>query len=308
MFGPRFAHLNVRSYFSMKDGAFSPEDLAVRTAELGMPAVAITDRDGLYGSARFADACRRVDVRPIFGATLTIRTIRGDRRVTLLAKDAAGYGNICRLITAAHMSGERGDPALTTGQACERAAGVICLLGPESEPGSLAASGRPEAAVIALSPWRDAFGRHDLFVEVQHRKEEHSPAEIRRLLQLAGDAGVQAVATNGVRYLLPEDAFIADILECMREIVPLASHHLTRRNAEGYLKSAQEMRGLFAERPDLCDRTLDIAEACRFDIGLGQIHFPDGPASPVGVDHRHARAPLLAISRQDGVVHVLAPG
>ena len=87
--GGAFVHLNVRSYFSMKDGAFSPEDLAVRTAELGMPAVAITDRDGLYGSARFADACRRVDVRPIFGATLTIRTIRGDRRVTPAASSRA---------------------------------------------------------------------------------------------------------------------------------------------------------------------------------------------------------------------------
>src|SRR5439155_14212030 len=192
-----FVHLNVRSYFSIKDGAFSPEDLVLQAAELGMEAVALTDRDGLYGAARFADACSRVGVHPIYGATLTVRTIRGDRRVLLLAKNAPGYGNLCRLITAAHMSGERGDPALTTGQVCERAAGVICLLGPESEPGSLAASGRPQAAVIALSPWRDAFGRHDLFVEVQHRKEEHSPAEIRRLLQLAGDVGVQAVATNG---------------------------------------------------------------------------------------------------------------
>src|SRR5207249_5873281 len=96
-----FVHLNVRSFFSMKDGAFSPEDLALRAAELGMSAVALTDRDGLYGAARFADACRRVGVKPILGATLTDRTPRGDRRVVLLAKDAAGYGNLCHLITTA---------------------------------------------------------------------------------------------------------------------------------------------------------------------------------------------------------------
>src|SRR5438067_4801169 len=83
-------HLNVRSYFSMKDGAFSPEDLAVRAAELGMPAVAMTDRDGLYGAARFADACRHTGVKPILGTTLTVRTITADRTVVLLAKDAAG--------------------------------------------------------------------------------------------------------------------------------------------------------------------------------------------------------------------------
>jgi len=215
----------------MKDGAFSPEDLARRTAELGQAAVALTDRDGLYGVARFAAACAREGVRPIFGASLTVRMMTGDRRVTLLAKDATGYGNLCRLITTAHMTGERGDPALTTGQACERPDGLIALLGPQSEPGALAASGLPDAALLALRPWREAFSRDDLFVEIQHRLEPGSVTEVRRLLRLAADAGLCAVATNGVRYLASRDAFMADVLECMREIVPIASHHLSRRNA-----------------------------------------------------------------------------
>src|SRR3989442_2820361 len=173
MAGPSssFIHLSVRSYFSMKDGAFSPEDLALRAADLGMPAVALTDRDGLYGAARFGTACAQVGVRPIYGASLTVRTLRADRSITVLAKDAVGYGNLCRLITTAHMTGERGDPALTTGQVCERAQGLVCLLGPESDPGRMAAAGRPDAALAALSPWRDAFGRDDLFVEIQHRFE-----------------------------------------------------------------------------------------------------------------------------------------
>src|SRR6266496_3471108 len=163
-----FVHLSVRSFFSIKDGAFSPEELAFRAAELGMPAVAITDRDGLYGAPRFAAACVRVGVRPIFGAALTVRTNLADgrlplgrppdRRVTLLAKDATGYGNLCRLITTAHMTGERGDPALTTGQICERATGLVCLLGLESEPGSLAAAGLRDAAIDALRPFLAAFG------------------------------------------------------------------------------------------------------------------------------------------------------
>src|SRR6058998_2663573 len=95
---PPFVHLNVRSYFSMKDGAFSPEDLALRAAQLGMTAVALTDRDGLYGAARFAEGCRQVGVRPILGATITVRGTGGDRLVVILAKDAQGYGNLCRLI------------------------------------------------------------------------------------------------------------------------------------------------------------------------------------------------------------------
>jgi error-prone DNA polymerase len=308
-----FVHLSARSYFSIKEGAFSPEALAVRAAELGMDAVALTDRDGLYGAPRFADACRRVGVRPIHGASLTVRSRRRqidegvdglvDGRVTLLAKDARGYANLCALITTAHMTGERDDPALTPGQVCERAEGLVCLLGPESEPGRLAAAGLPEAAVAALRPFRDAFapttdahahadadahadgsagrgaGRDagDLFVEVQDRMEEGSAAEIRRMLRLADDAGVPAVATNGVRYLVREDAFLADVLECMREIVPLAAHHVTRRNAEGYLASGREMGRRFAERPELCRRSRDIAERCRFDLGIGRVHFPDFP-------------------------------
>ena len=279
-----FVHLSTRSYFSLKEGAFSPEDLARRAAGLGMPAVALTDRNGLYGAARFADACRRHGIHPIFGATLTVRTRDGDRPLTLLAKDRAGYGSLCRLITAAHMGGERGDPALTTQQVCSRSTGLICLIGPGSQPGSRAIAGQHETALRALRPFTEAFGKGaagDLFVEVRHLMERGSATEIRRLLRLADAAGVPAVATNEVRYLIPEDAFIADALECMRQIVPLADHHVSRRNTEGYLKSAGAMLALFSDRPDLCARTLEVAERCTFDLGLGEVHFPAFPA-PAG--------------------------
>src|SRR2546421_2340594 len=105
-----FVHLDVRSYFSLKDGAFSPEELALRAAQLGMPAVALTDRDGLYGAARFVSACQQVGIRPILGATLTVRE-GTDTSVVVLAEDSVGYANLCRLITDAHMMGERGDPS-----------------------------------------------------------------------------------------------------------------------------------------------------------------------------------------------------
>ena len=279
-----FVHLNVRSYFSLRDGAFSPEDLVRRAAALGMPAVAVTDRDGLYGSARFAAACAQEGVRPIFGATLTVRLSEGtgtaDRSVVVLAKDDRGYGNLCRLLTDAHMSGERGDPALTTGQVCERAEGLVCLLGPDSEPGVLALSGRPDGALAALRPWREAFAG-DLFVEVRDHREPGSADAVRRMVRLLDHSGLPGVATNAVRYLVPEDAFLADVLECMREIVPLAANHVSRRNDEGWLKPAGEMRRLFAERPELCDATLEIAERCTFDIGIGKVHFPQFP-TPAG--------------------------
>jgi error-prone DNA polymerase len=293
-----FVHLHCRSYFSLKDGAYSPEDLAVQAAELGMPAVALTDRDGLYGAVRFTDACRVAGVKPILGAWLTLgeggssrsgRLRRADRagepnrvrevdeptshHVLLLARDTRGYANLCHLITAAHMRGERGEPWVSPREAMERADGLVCLLGPESPPAALALTGLPGAARELARPWREAFGPW-CFVEVRNILGQGSTGEVRRLLRLAEDADLPAVATNAVRHLGPEDAFLADALECMREIVPVAQHHLTRVNAEGYLKSSGEMRTLFADRPDLCDNTLRIAEAGAFQLDLGTVHFP----------------------------------
>ncbi|HYG71043.1 MAG TPA: DNA polymerase III subunit alpha, partial [Actinomycetota bacterium] len=93
-------------------------------------------------------------------------------------------------------------------------------------------------------------------------------------------AEVRAVATNPVRYLVPEDAFLADALECMREIVPINRSNVTRRNAEGWLKPTAEMRALFAERPDLVAATAEIAETVDFDLNLRNVNFPDFPTPP----------------------------
>jgi error-prone DNA polymerase len=285
-----FVHLNVRSNFSLKDGAFFPEELALRAAELGMPAVALTDRDGLYGAARFVDQCAKVGVRPILGATLTLASgaLRSghpkqpstapahEHSIVVLAENAVGYANLCRLITDAHMTGERGEPSLEPAQVLAHSEGVLCLLGPRSGAGSLAAADLHDAALEGIRPWRDAFGDR-LYVEIENRMEQDSNEEIRRLLRLASDAHVSAVAVNPVRYLVPDDAFLADALECMREIVPMAQHHVSRSNAEGYLKPPSEMRALFAERSDVCDATVRIAERCTFDLNLRSVHFPDFP-------------------------------
>ncbi len=285
-----FVHLDVRSCFSLKEGAFTPEQLEARVAELGMPAVALTDRDGLYGAARFVQACQRGGVRPVLGASITVRASsppppggwgRLSTHVVLLAENAAGYANLCRLLTDAHLIGERGDPWVATEQIAAHAAGLTVILGPRSHPGRLAVAGRTDAAASIAASFREAFGSERCAIAVEHRVESGSDAEIRAMLRFAERIDAPAVATNPVRYLEPADAFVADALECMRRIVPIASTNVTRANAEGWLKPAAEMRALFAERPDLCDRTLAIAERCTYDIGLKQIRFPDFP-TPAG--------------------------
>ncbi|MEX2274579.1 MAG: DNA polymerase III subunit alpha [Actinomycetota bacterium] len=274
-----FVHLDVRSFFSLKEGAFSPEQLASRAAALGMPSAVLTDRDGLYGAARFVAACAREGVRPILGASVTLQEPghSDPGSLVLLAADEIGYANLCRLLTDAHMTEERGAPELVPAQVCAHAGGLVALAGPRSAAGRLAANGRLAAARRELGPLREAFGRDRLFIAAEHRLERDSDTEIRALLRLADIAEVRAVAANPVRYLVEDDAFLADVLECMREIVPLAAHNVSRRNAEGWLKPAVAMRGLFAERPDLCDATLEVADACRFDLGLRRLHFPEFP-------------------------------
>src|SRR5688500_14427822 len=181
-----FVHLDVRSYFSLKEGALSPEALARRAAELQMPAVAIADRDGLYGVARFVEACEREGVHPILGASVTVREagtlpLSGPGRkpassVARLARAAAGYANLCRLITDAHMTGERGDPSLTPEQVCAHAGGLVGLLGPDSPPGALALAGRIDAGRAALGPYRDAFGERRVVAAQQRPAEGTSTA------------------------------------------------------------------------------------------------------------------------------------
>ncbi|MEX0651656.1 MAG: DNA polymerase III subunit alpha, partial [Actinomycetota bacterium] len=232
------------------------------------------------GAARFVRACESQGVRPILGASLTVRAPQPppvDAHVVLLAIDDAGYSNLCRLITDAHMLGERGDPWVDPLQICAHAAGLVAIAGPRSHPGEAATQGRVDHAARLLEPFREAFGHERLFVGVEHRLERESNDEVRAMLRLAERVGVGAVATNPVRYLDPGDAFVADVLECMRRLVPLVETNVTRRNAEGWLKPADQMRALFAERPDLCDATLTVADMCRFDLGLGRIHFPDFP-------------------------------
>ena len=162
-----------------------------------MPAVALTDRDGLYGAARFVAACEREGIRPILGASLTVRERGHDAPLVLLAQDERGYANLCRLITDAHMLGERGDPSITATQVCAHAAGSR-----RASPARVRTRAGSPSAVSPTRPrrrsirFREAFGRDRLWVAAEHRMERGSNAEIRSMLRLAERAEVRAVATQ----------------------------------------------------------------------------------------------------------------
>jgi error-prone DNA polymerase len=247
-----FVHLHVASGFSARYGASHPEALAERAAERGMDALALTDRDTLAGAVRFARACARAGVRPVYGVELAVSTppeegggdgravtrrrrapVRGGAfvdesapRVVFLARDgAAGWAALCRLVTAAHAhtrthatsgSGSRDRHPLLPWHETH-GDGLIVLLGPDSEPGRALAAGRPDRAARLLAPWRGVFG-DALRLEVSAAAPDRAAA---RALALAAEQGVPPVLTNAVRYADPGQGPVADVLDAARRLTPI---------------------------------------------------------------------------------------
>jgi len=240
-------------------------------AELGYQAVAMTDHDSLTGAVRFARACRDAGVKPIYGAELTLDD---GGHVTAIAKDARGYANLCRLVSDAHLSNERGKPRTTFAKIAERAEGLFVLSGCDRGPvARLAAAARMPDAVRTAERWRDAIGE-DFRIEVfDHRGPGHRTLR-DRLLGIAKDTDIRAVATNDVHYPSPREAVTHELLHSIKDIVPLSHTQALRPNSEWGFKAPQEMRDLFYDAPDACEETLWIADACDFELDLGVYHFP----------------------------------
>jgi error-prone DNA polymerase len=272
-----FVQLHCHSTWSLLDGAIPAETLPWLAAELGYEAVAITDHDALTGAVRFSRACRDAGVKPIYGAELTLKN--GDH-VTALARNSTGYANLCRLISEAHLGNQRGRPRVAFEQVVERAEGLFVLSGCErGEVARLAGAGAIPQAAEAARRWRDAIGEGYRIEVFDHRGYGHRALR-NRLLRIAGETGVRAVATNDVHYPSPAEAATHELLHSIREIVPLSQTQALRANSEYGLKGPQLMRDLFADVPEVADETLRIAEDCDFDLDLGTYHFPEIPMPP----------------------------
>jgi error-prone DNA polymerase len=288
---PPFVHLATRTCYSLRDAVIRPRDLARTIAEAGMPAVGVADLDGLYGGVRLAKACAEAGVRPIYGADLAL----GDEpaepggppangrepagRVVLVARDRAGYATLCRTITDYHLESTRGEPRLTFEQLCQRLGGghdgVFVLLGDDSPVAKLLDQERPDAAEAEASRFMHLVGPERLLVGVTHHYAAGDDDRARARFALADRLGLRAVAHQAARYLTPADARVADVLEAVRELVPLDARHISRRNAEGYLKTPQEMARVFAERPDALANAGHVGEQCHVDLELGRLRPPD---------------------------------
>src|ERR1039458_8620895 len=222
--GADFVHLHVASAYSLRYGVASPAALVARAAQHGMRALALTDRDGLYGAVKHAVACAEAGLATILGADLALAGDTGGRvlnsqapprlhsedaaRVTLLASGGRGWASLCRLVSAAHLAGARGAPVITPDLVAEYAEGLIILLGPGSDVGRAISARRPDFAAAALARWRE---HGEVVIEITDHRTRGSTHRAARMLRLAREAGVTAVLSNAVRYLDPPDAAVAPI-------------------------------------------------------------------------------------------------
>ncbi len=272
-----YAELHCHSNHSFQEGASSIEELLVRAKELGYPALALTDHDNLCGAMEFAGAARSLDIQPIIGCEVTIQ---GGAHLTLLAATRDGYANLCRLVTAAYVFGERKDPQLDPALLADHAEGLVLLTGcAQGEVPTLVDQGRLEAARKRLTEYREWFGAENVYLELQQNLVHADTARIKALVGLGRDLGLRTVATNNVHYHVRERHRLQDCLVAIKHNKSLEETHRERRpNSEFYLKSAEEMANLFAEIPEAIDNTLRIAEQCSFDLSrdLGY-SFPDYP-------------------------------
>jgi error-prone DNA polymerase len=282
---PPYVELHAASAFSFLQGASLPEALVDRAAEMGYSALALLDRDGVYGAPRFHKAATAAGIRPIIGAELTIAHTGGPGGagragglpfvLPVLCETAEGYRNLCRLITRMKMRAPKGEGALALEELEGRTAGLVVLAGRAAlDTGRFGVGGLLDR-LVAL------FGRDRTYVELQRHYRRDEEAANQTLAEMAAAFRVPVVATNGVRFATPRERPLFDVFTCVHHHTDLA--HAGRRlapNAERYLKSPDEMVALFADRPEAIRRSSELADRLQYTLADLGYRFPEYPVPP----------------------------
>ncbi|MGO8948444.1 MAG: DNA polymerase III subunit alpha [Ktedonobacterales bacterium] len=318
-----YSELHCASAFSFLRSGSSVEDLVKRAAEIGMPALALTDHMTLAGLVRFQVACAKYEVAGIIGAELAVMDpVFGDTaapaQLLVLAENARGYARLCQLLTSANLShsihsgsaNRPREPAVPFSALAAEPEGLIVLTGgPEGTLARLlAARHRKEALAVALR-YRAAFGPDRVFIELQHHRLPESVYLMQELAGLADEIRLSVVATNDVRFARHMDYPLYDLLTCVRLSISVDTPNTARpRNDEAYLKSAHDMADLFTELPwgpDALGASRAIAERCHLSLlrttcTAPRVPLPEGEATPAtwlhtlceqGLATRYAHAP-----------------
>ncbi len=272
-----YAELHCHSAFSFLDGASPPDALLAAAHHLGYPALALTDRNGIYGSLAFAHAAKPLDLQAITGAEVTLTD---GSHLVLLTETSQGYTNLCRLLTEAHLGAERLDPRLPLQSLEARHDGLIILSGSRRDgllPKTLENEGLSSARKLA-ERCKAVFGPDRFFVEIQRNRVRGDLSLSRALIDVAENLQLAVLATGNVYYHTRSLHRLYDVMVAIRHRTTLdGSHRVRNPNSEFYLRPLEEVVALFHDCPDAVATTLAIAERCKaFDLtrDLGYT-FPD---------------------------------
>src|SRR6266849_5653098 len=274
-----YVELHASSAFSFLRGGSFPEQLAETAAELEMPAMALIDRNGVSGAQRFSVAAREQNVRPIIGCELSMED---SVILPVLVQNRTGYKNLCELLTQAHLRSEKGKCEVRWDELPQFAEGLVVLLGSasvsdvgfgvslkqsfeSSRRRDVVASTRdacaPRNAANRARFLVDAFGRQNVFVEIQRHFVRGEEQINRQLVDLARANRLSLIATNGVQYAKAYGREVLDVFTCIREHNHLdAAGKLLTQNAERHLKSDREIREIFRDLPEAIDNTSRVAK------------------------------------------------
>jgi error-prone DNA polymerase len=297
-----YIELHARSAFSFLRGASSPEEMAATAAGLGMEAMAVCDRDGLYGAPRFFNAARENGLRPIIGAEVTMED---GSVLPVLVETRAGYQNLCRLLTRAHLRAPKGQSRVAWSQWPEFAEGLVALTGDEEGP--LIRAIRADRANVSgaqkpaqcMEQLLRIFGRNRLFVEIQRHYLRGEEPVNECLVELASQFSIPLLACNGVLHARPGGRGALDVLTCIRNHTHLdAAGRLLAPNGERFLKPAAEMAALFRDLPQAISNTVALADRLRFNLSDLGYEFPRYPVASGETMDGVLRAQTLAGARR----------
>jgi error-prone DNA polymerase len=286
---PPYAELHAASAFSFLSGTALPEDLVRRAAELGLPAVALVDANGVYGAPRLYQEARRAGLKALVGAEVALG--EPGRRLTLLVESRRGYRNLCGLLTAAALKRPKGKASASWELVARHAEGLHCLTGGGEGPlaGALERGGldgglRELERLAALFPGR-------LHVELQRHRQREQEHRNRAFLELARRLRLPVVATNGVRYARREEKPLHDVLTAIRHRTSLdGAGRRLEPHRERHLKGAAEMAALFPDLPGAVAAAAELAQRLDFTLADLGYRFPSYPLPPGETAASHLRA------------------
>ncbi|HNX92501.1 MAG TPA: PHP domain-containing protein, partial [Syntrophomonas sp.] len=281
-----FVHLHNHSEYSLLDGACRVKGLVSQAAELGMPAVAITDHGVLYGVIDFYREAKKQGIKPIIGCEVYVaprtrldkeaRVDDNQYHLILLCKNETGYKNLVKLVSRAFIEGFYYKPRVDHELLEDYHEGLIalsaCVAG---EIPQLILNGQLDAAWETALWYQQIFGPDNFYLELQDHGMGEEKIVCRELAKISQSTGIPLVATNDLHYLRRDDAAIHDILLCIQTAKTVQDEDRMRfPGNEFYMKSEAEMRELFADWPQALDNSLRIAEACNLDFHFGEFHLP----------------------------------